>query len=445
MIGEVSSVDRGAGEGVRIMLMKRFSDVGFYTSIEKGELSDEALTYLKRDFSDDKRKELASSGKALPDGSFPIENKGDLKNAVEALGRAKDPAKAKAHIKARAKALGAEDELPDSWSKRDNVIDMTGLLGRTKKAADFDEAQEAIEVRDAANDLVCQVNEAICALNDAVCSILWDADATDKGSLIAESFAQFKDYLTGLAPEGLEKVMKVEEIAKMVSDAVAKAGEASAVEMKKLQDGMAAMQLENAILKMSPEAQEFCKAMSPADKAKFAAKSKDDQDKDAAEAKKAATAVTSLPAEIQKRLDQAERDSVIVKQLQDAAEKTSFEKRATDAGLPADKGEVLRKAWKGDAEAQAEVEKLLKQAHDARDAAQKAAGLFKEFGNGGAQTGATAIDQLNNLTKEFRKTADGAKLTEAQAFDKVLNDPANTELAKQEREERMAKIHKAAA
>lgn len=69
----------------------------------------------ERDFSDKKRESLAKSGKALPDGSFPIENEKDLKNAIQAIGRAKDPAKAKAHIKARAKALGCTDCIPDTW------------------------------------------------------------------------------------------------------------------------------------------------------------------------------------------------------------------------------------------------------------------------------------------------------------------------------------------
>jgi hypothetical protein len=52
------------------------------------------------------RKKSAEKGHALPDGSYPIENVEDLKNAIQAIGRAKDPAKAKAHIKKRARALG---------------------------------------------------------------------------------------------------------------------------------------------------------------------------------------------------------------------------------------------------------------------------------------------------------------------------------------------------
>jgi len=69
----------------------------------------------KREFSTEERDKAAESGAALPDGSFPIKSVGDLKNAVKAYGRAKDKEKAKAHIIARAKALGATDELPDDW------------------------------------------------------------------------------------------------------------------------------------------------------------------------------------------------------------------------------------------------------------------------------------------------------------------------------------------
>jgi len=71
---------------------------------------------LFRDFSDEKRKALAEKGHALPDGGFPIETEEDLKNAIRAIGRAKDPKAAKAHIRKRAKALGHEDLVPEEWS-----------------------------------------------------------------------------------------------------------------------------------------------------------------------------------------------------------------------------------------------------------------------------------------------------------------------------------------
>jgi hypothetical protein len=67
------------------------------------------VTIMKRDFSDKQRKKDAKSGAAMPGGGFPIENTRDLHNAVRAIGRAKNPAAAKAHIRQRAKALGVGD------------------------------------------------------------------------------------------------------------------------------------------------------------------------------------------------------------------------------------------------------------------------------------------------------------------------------------------------
>lgn len=79
----------------------------------------EAVTAGAAGFTDDKRAALADEGKAMPNdengGSFPIENIVDLHNAIRAIGRAKDPAAAKRHIRKRARELGAEDELPDTW------------------------------------------------------------------------------------------------------------------------------------------------------------------------------------------------------------------------------------------------------------------------------------------------------------------------------------------
>lgn len=85
---------------------------------EGGDNGDKAEVE-KRDVSTAEREKLADKGQALPDGSFPIANVGDLKNAIRAIGRAKDPAKAKAHIKRRAKALGQSQLIPDSWKADD--------------------------------------------------------------------------------------------------------------------------------------------------------------------------------------------------------------------------------------------------------------------------------------------------------------------------------------
>jgi hypothetical protein len=95
---------------------------------EEAEKAAAAAALVKKDYSDKERKEMADSREALPDGSFPIKTKKDLENAIQAFGRAKDKDEAKVHIKARAKALGAEDMLPESWGKKkEKSAPMTGL------------------------------------------------------------------------------------------------------------------------------------------------------------------------------------------------------------------------------------------------------------------------------------------------------------------------------
>ena len=67
------------------------------------------------DFTEAERKALAKRGLALPDGSFPIRNADDLHNAIQAVGRAHDPAAAKAFIIRRARAMQMKSALPLSW------------------------------------------------------------------------------------------------------------------------------------------------------------------------------------------------------------------------------------------------------------------------------------------------------------------------------------------
>ena len=70
---------------------------------------------LKRAFNEDMRTQMAQEGKALPDGSFPISNAEDLKNAISAYGRASDKEAAKNHIMKQAKVLGQEKLIPANW------------------------------------------------------------------------------------------------------------------------------------------------------------------------------------------------------------------------------------------------------------------------------------------------------------------------------------------
>lgn len=75
----------------------------------------EYYNITERKFSTAQRRELADKGMALPDGSFPIENKEDLKNAIRAYGRAKDKERAKNFIIKRAKEMDLSKMIPSKW------------------------------------------------------------------------------------------------------------------------------------------------------------------------------------------------------------------------------------------------------------------------------------------------------------------------------------------
>lgn len=69
-----------------------------------------------KDYTPEQREKMAKAGTAMPDGSYPIADCEDLSNAIQAIGRAKDPDKTRAHIKKRKSALGCDDvELPEGW------------------------------------------------------------------------------------------------------------------------------------------------------------------------------------------------------------------------------------------------------------------------------------------------------------------------------------------
>lgn len=69
----------------------------------------------KRDFSSKQREHLASTGAAMPDGSYPITNRTDLENAIRSWGRGGADPKVKQHIISRARTLGLESMIPDNW------------------------------------------------------------------------------------------------------------------------------------------------------------------------------------------------------------------------------------------------------------------------------------------------------------------------------------------
>jgi uncharacterized membrane protein YkoI len=87
-----------------------------YEPEEAEEIEAEAAEIaLKRAFTEEQRNSMAKEGNALPDGSYPIANESDLRNAIQAFGRAKDKEAAKRHILKRARELGKENLIPAGW------------------------------------------------------------------------------------------------------------------------------------------------------------------------------------------------------------------------------------------------------------------------------------------------------------------------------------------
>jgi hypothetical protein len=84
----------------------------------------------KRDYSTSARRRMAETGAAMPDGSFPIANRTDLRNAIQSVGRASNYEAARRHIISRARALGAENMLPDDWKKADKSMWSSALSPR---------------------------------------------------------------------------------------------------------------------------------------------------------------------------------------------------------------------------------------------------------------------------------------------------------------------------
>ena len=104
----------------------------------------EAELEIKRMYGRQKREEMAESGEAMQDGSFPIADEADLKNAIQAHGRAKDIDAAKKHIVKRAKALGLEALIPAEWgmSPKEEDEEEKGL----ESAEEIDEKIAVAEV-----------------------------------------------------------------------------------------------------------------------------------------------------------------------------------------------------------------------------------------------------------------------------------------------------------
>ena len=170
---------------------------------------DQDLDADKREFSAAQRKKDANQGVAMPDGSYPIRSAKDVANAVRDCCRSGEEADVKAHIIARAKAIGADGALPDAWTElADKAVGVSNSPGTTQAtdalakaltyaASKLDRATaENARLRKALDDLtpaLTAMTKRIAALEAqplpakaALRSIAKSADAADEALVSAD-------------------------------------------------------------------------------------------------------------------------------------------------------------------------------------------------------------------------------------------------------------------
>lgn len=112
------TVGHKASEVVKIESIKVAKDVIVEMTSSMNGMSEQTAEIDKRNYSRDARRRMADSGDAMPDGSYPIANETDLRNAIRSIGRATNYDAVKEHIIRRAKEMGLTRVLPEDWKNK---------------------------------------------------------------------------------------------------------------------------------------------------------------------------------------------------------------------------------------------------------------------------------------------------------------------------------------
>lgn len=154
------------------------------------------------------RERLAETGEALPDGSFPIRNTTDLRNAIAAFGRARedDRGRVARHIGRRARALDATDMLPEE-----------GVLADLLKRGD-DDGEQAVTKEIGMTDDLKTAQERITALEATNATL----------TKIAALPAAHKSHYDGLAEDARGAFLDADESARETAVADAQKAKADA-------------------------------------------------------------------------------------------------------------------------------------------------------------------------------------------------------------------------
>lgn len=465
-INEVSTVDRGAGEGVSIKMQKR---------------QDKIDEYMKREFTTEQRRQMASTGQAMDDGGYPIANNKDLKNAIRAIGQAKKPGKTKAHIISRARALGATYMLPDKWVRKsiEKTLSHVVKIMKSEGGEDFNTEFTEMQSLQFGEGLQEAVHDACHALKHSIDSIMEDDGTDNKGDAIRESFGQFLDHMKTLVPEGniskqellMGKAISFKKAYTSVgaSDNKSRSAEISANASKPAK--VVSMDADEKVIEGTDSEEETSgKAKAKAKRwqgrfnalvkmAKADKPSKDymdhpDNDMDEDDVKKfidmssadrakyieenpigtlTQKRVDALPEPVRKALEEGKSAAAALAKREEAETLIAMNKRVQDLHLPA--AAEIAPHFVALHKAQPEAFDAVLKAFDEFQKSIKAQAdtsvIFKEFGTKqGADATGTAYEQLTQKANVYREdmTKVGKSITSEQAFAKVYEDPINRDL-----------------
>jgi hypothetical protein len=171
---------------------------------------EEMKSVNKKDYSEEQRASMEESGAAMEGGGFPIKTVKDLKNAIQSIGRAKDRAATIAHIKSRAKALGREDLIPDTFKE---VMHDEATLNQVRAGLVALIKAELDEMLSGEENEVCDVKELLCALELFLC---WWDNESDEGETPAPFMKEEEEDDTmayiglGVSADTIKKAASVE-------------------------------------------------------------------------------------------------------------------------------------------------------------------------------------------------------------------------------------------
>lgn len=484
-LSAIAAVDSPAQKGARAVIMKRDDADGMYLAKadDAAALPDGVEEYLKRSFTHDQRDQAASTGAAMPDGSFPINTRADLENAIRAIGRAKDPAKAKSHIIARARALDATSILPTDWKVGkfiggDLVIEIArvaprvlpDLIDNVIKVEEYEAEVAKIEDAKVRKSTMGAMTLAKTALVASAWSIVDAASPEDMASLLRKNFEEYKDHALGLVA-GVEpgtKVAKAGEESMALKDIAKSLGLAETATEAEIQTQVtknaADLAKANTIASLTGTQHLYYEksAMSDTDKAAFLLMKSDARDavikakpmpktKEDDDADSNGDDCIKVDGNTLRKRDIGDAAFAVLKSQQTRIEKaeetaaiTNITKRVEPLKFVIAKADdtaaMLYRIGKGTSTAEdaKSVETLLKSANEI---CSKSEVITAEFGKRGGEGGfAKAADEINSRAQELRKK--DSKLTMEKARDQVRQSDAD--LAKRENEEARAARGKAA-